>query len=158
MQGLAFAVFAVIGAGRWGGPAVLAGALAATMVLYTVGELVHNPASSVLALSAASAGLRGHYLATYQLSWSLAAALAPSVFTALLDAGSLLPWLFLIGCAGAGAVTLVALESSLPEEAVVLRPAGRRPHSEPEAAEHPEQESAPCRRAARTGSRGPAAV
>ncbi|GAA4596347.1 MFS transporter [Planotetraspora phitsanulokensis] len=107
---LSFLGFALIGMIRPGGAAVLIVALIGMMILYTTGELVHSPAASTLAIEAAPADLRGRYLASYQLSWSLSAALAPSVFTALLAVDGSLPWLFLIGSALTGAAILLRFD------------------------------------------------
>ncbi|GAA4571636.1 MFS transporter [Planotetraspora kaengkrachanensis] len=107
---LSFLGFALIGMVRPGSVAVLVVVLVGMMILYTAGELIHSPAASTLAIEAAPAELRGRYLASYQLSWSLSAALAPSIFTGLLAVDGSLPWLFLIGSALTGAAILLRFE------------------------------------------------
>lgn len=102
----------------WAVPAVLF----ALVALYTVAELVHNPSSGTLAVAAAPEALRGRYMAAYQLSWSLASVLAPSLFTLLEATDARLPWLFLTVTALAAAAILVALERHLPADAVHLAP------------------------------------
>ncbi|MFI0939044.1 MFS transporter [Streptomyces sp. NPDC021020] len=102
-----------------------AGLLLALVTLYTAGETVHSPAASSLAVAAAPEALRGRYLAAYQLSWSLAMILAPSLFTALAAADPRLPWLLLTGTALTAAAVLLRLERSLPHTAVHLPPASR---------------------------------
>ncbi|WP_052397227.1 MFS transporter [Streptomyces sp. NRRL F-5123] len=101
------------------------GLLLALVTLYTAGETVHSPAASSLAVAAAPEALRGRYLAAYQLSWSLAMILAPSLFTALAAADPRLPWLLLTGTALTAAAVLLRLERSLPHTAVHLPPASR---------------------------------
>jgi MFS family permease len=103
----------VLAPGRW----MVAGLLA-VVAITTVGEIVHNPASSALVAASAPAALRGRYMATYQLSWSLAKALAPSLFTGLLALDTRLPWLLLAVGVLLGAGLLLRLERRLPAEAV----------------------------------------
>lgn len=97
-----------------------AGLLLALVTLYTAAETVHNPAASSLAVAAAPEALRGRYMAAYQLSWSLASILAPSLFTALTAADARLPWLLLTATALTAAGLLLRLERVLPAEAVHL--------------------------------------
>lgn len=111
----------VLGTLRPGRTATLV-ALLAIVVVYTLGELVHSPSGGALSVSAAPAAVRGRYLATYQLSYSLATALAPSLFTALLAVDGRLPWAVLAAAAGGAALALVRLERRLPIEAVYVQP------------------------------------
>lgn len=107
--------------------------LLALVTLYTVAETVHNPAASSLAVAAAPEALRGRYMAAYQLSWSLASILAPSLFTALTAAGAALPWLLLVATTLTAAALLLRLERVLPSEAVTLptHPRTWQPHPHP---------------------------
>ncbi|GAB2751690.1 MFS transporter [Kitasatospora kifunensis] len=100
---------------------VVMGGLLLLVVVATVGELVHNPSAAALATAAAPVALRGRYLATYQLSWSLAKTLAPSLFTLLLAADARLPWLLVAVAALAGGALLLRLGRLLP--VAVLSPA-----------------------------------
>ncbi|MFD7916726.1 MFS transporter [Streptomyces sp. NPDC059752] len=97
-------------------------ALLVIVVVYTLGELVHSPSGGALSVSAAPEALRGRYLATYQLSYSLAGALAPSLFTALLAVDGRLPWAVLAVAALGAALALLRLERHLPAEAVHAEP------------------------------------
>uniref|UniRef100_A0AAU2JPP9 MFS transporter n=1 Tax=Streptomyces sp. NBC_00049 TaxID=2903617 RepID=A0AAU2JPP9_9ACTN len=97
-------------------------ALLVIVVVYTLGELVHSPSGGALSVSAAPEAVRGRYLATYQLSYSLAGALAPSLFTALLAVDGRLPWAVLAVAALGAALALVRLERHLPAEAVHAEP------------------------------------
>ncbi|MER7754680.1 MFS transporter [Kitasatospora sp. NPDC097643] len=96
--------------------------LLAVVVVVTLGEIVHNPAASALVTDTAPAAVRGRYMATYQLSWSLSAALAPSLLTGLLALDSRLPWLVLAATALAGGALLLRLERRLPARAVRPEP------------------------------------
>ncbi|WP_051806748.1 MFS transporter [Streptomyces sp. NRRL F-2664] len=123
----------VLGTLRPGQSATLA-ALLVIVVVYTLGELMHSPSGGALSVSAAPEPLRGRYLATYQLSYALATALAPSLFTALLAVDGRLPWAVLAVAALGAALALLRLERHLPAEAVHAEPpgtaavtAGRRP-------------------------------
>ncbi|SEG86598.1 Major Facilitator Superfamily protein [Actinacidiphila yanglinensis] len=116
----AFAGLALLGTVRPHAGWVLPVGLFALVVLYTLGETVHSPSSGTLAVAAAPSALRGRYMATYQLSWSLASTLAPSLFTALNAADPRLPWLLLTGTALSAAALLVRLEKRLPADAVRL--------------------------------------
>ncbi|MFI5857590.1 MFS transporter [Streptomyces parvulus] len=83
----AFAATAYLPHGGW----QLTGLVAATLV-YTAGELMHTAPSSALAAAVAPAALRGRYLAVYQLTWGVAAIIAPAGFSALLDVAAPLLW------------------------------------------------------------------
>ncbi|WP_405497048.1 MFS transporter [Streptomyces sp. NBC_00096] len=107
----------VLGTVRPGQTATLV-ALLVIVVVYTLGELVHSPSAGALSVSAAPEAVRGRYLATYQLSYSLASALAPSLFTGLLALDGRLPWAFLTVAALGAALALTRLERHLPPEAV----------------------------------------
>ncbi|MGW6838263.1 MFS transporter [Streptomyces sp. NPDC054949] len=111
----------VLGTVRPGRTATLI-ALLVIVVVYTVGELVHSPSGGALSVSAAPEAVRGRYLATYQLSYSLASALAPSLFTALLSVDGRLPWAVLTVAALGAALALTRLERRLPAEAVYAVP------------------------------------
>ncbi|MFB7261767.1 MFS transporter [Streptomyces nojiriensis] len=111
----------VLGTLRPGQSATLV-ALLAIVVVYTLGELVHSPSGGALSVSAAPEAVRGRYLATYQLSYSLAGALAPSLFTALLAVDGRLPWAVLAVAALGAALALLRLERHLPAEAVHAEP------------------------------------
>lgn len=113
----AFVAQILLGTLRPGQSATLI-ALMVIVVVYTLGELVHSPSGGALSVSAAPEAVRGRYLATYQLSYSLASALAPSLFTALLAVDGRLPWAVLAVAALGAALALVRLERHLPAEAV----------------------------------------
>ncbi|MGW0895644.1 MFS transporter [Streptomyces goshikiensis] len=117
----AFVAQIVLGTLRPGQTVTLV-ALLAIVVVYTLGELVHSPSGGALSVSAAPEAVRGRYLATYQLSYSLATALAPSLFTGLLALDGRLPWAVLAVAATGAAAALLRLERHLPAEAVYAEP------------------------------------
>ncbi|WP_328536936.1 MFS transporter [Streptomyces sp. NBC_00344] len=120
---LSFLAQAALGTVRpHGVPLLLAGLLGAVLVM-TVGEMVYSPSSGALSQFAAPQRLRGRYLATYQLSWSLAYALGPTVFTSLLTVDGRLPWLLVAVTAALGSLLLTRVERHLPAEAVAFVPA-----------------------------------
>ncbi|MFE0514923.1 MFS transporter [Streptomyces sp. NPDC058964] len=118
----AFAGQIVLGTVRPHNTTVAMGVVLACVVVATFAELVHSPAASTLAQSAAPAELRGRYLAAYQSSWALANALAPSLFTALVAVDGRLPWLVITVTALLGGMMLRLTERSLPGEAVHFEP------------------------------------
>ncbi|MFG2132399.1 MFS transporter [Streptomyces sp. NPDC048751] len=115
---VAFAAQIVLGTLRPGSTAVLGTALAAVVLVHTLGELVHSPAAEVLAVAAAPEEMRGRYMAAYQMSWSLAKTVAPSLFTALLAVDGRVPWAVLIVTSAVAAGLLLRVERHLPAAAV----------------------------------------
>ena len=86
--------------------------------LFTFGGMLHAPTASALAAEAGPVTLRGRYLAVFEFSWGLAAALAPGMFTVLYTVGSAIPWLVLSGLAVATIAPTLVLERRLPSQAV----------------------------------------
>ncbi|MEU2713558.1 MFS transporter [Streptomyces sp. NPDC007205] len=119
----AFAAQTVLGTVRPTSVTVLGGAMVAVVLVYTLGELIHSPAAQVLAVEAAPEAVRGRYLAAYQMSWSLAKAVAPSLFTALLALDGRAPWAVLVLTSAVAATLLIRAERHLPPEAVRPLPA-----------------------------------
>ncbi|NEB73806.1 MFS transporter, partial [Streptomyces sp. SID14478] len=115
-----FAGLALLGTVRPDGDLPITAALIVLVVVYTLGELVHSPSAEVLAVAAAPERARGRYMAAYQLSWSLAKALSPSLFTGLLAVDGRVPWLFLIATSAVAAGLLIRVERRLPVESVVV--------------------------------------
>ncbi|GLW73266.1 multidrug resistance protein MdtH [Kitasatospora phosalacinea] len=127
---VAFLGQVLLGVVRPHNAAVLVTALVVGVVVATAGELVHGPSSGALSQAAAPAGLRGRYMASYQLSWSMAYVLAPTLFTTLLDVDGRLPWLLVAVTSAFGGLMLLRVEHRLPAEAVnTPRPpvAGKQP-------------------------------
>ncbi|MFB7507997.1 MFS transporter, partial [Streptomyces broussonetiae] len=129
----AFAALIALGTLRPGSGGVLGAALVAVVVVYTVGELIHSPAAQVLAVEAAPEEVRGRYLAAYQMSWSLAKAVAPSLFTALLALDGRAPWAVLVVTSALAAALLIRVERRLPAQVLRPLPLTRHPVSAPAA-------------------------
>ncbi|WP_055588843.1 MFS transporter [Streptacidiphilus griseoplanus] len=113
---LSFAAFAALPR-LFSGPGALTAVLAVA-VLYTAGELVHSAPAQGLSVQAAPDHLRGRYLATYQLSWSLCRTVAPVLLGFLLDAGPWRLWTVLAVIVLAGAAVLLCAERMLPTHLV----------------------------------------
>ncbi|MGV9242165.1 MFS transporter [Streptomyces sp. NPDC003710] len=99
------------------GPWLYAGLAAATLA-YTCGELMHSTTSGALASDAAPEELRGRYLSTYFLSWSVAKSAAPAIFTALLATSATLTWGLLATGVLLGSLGLLRVEGKLPARAL----------------------------------------
>ncbi|MFJ3835299.1 MFS transporter [Streptomyces sp. NPDC090054] len=113
---LSFAAFAALPRLAGGTGAIVA--VLAIAVLYTVGELVHSAPSQSLSIRAAPDHLRGRYLSTYQLSWSLCRTIAPVLLGFLLDAGQWHLWTVLALLVLVGAAILLRAERVLPPHVV----------------------------------------
>ena len=61
-------------------------------VVYTVGEMTAGPVVSALSAEMPPPDQRGRYMAATQLAWSTSAAIAPLLYSALLDRGALAAW------------------------------------------------------------------
>jgi len=81
-----FAVLLLAGALTRG---LAVGVVLAAAVVYTLGELMFGPVIGALSAETAPEEFRGRFMAAGQLSWSLAGAVAPAVYTALLVRGAL---------------------------------------------------------------------
>lgn len=91
------------------------------MALYTVGVLLYAPTATALAAVSGMEHLRGRYLAAYEFSWGVSAALAPGLFTGLYAMGPALPWLVLAALVLAAGMLVAWLEPCLPAPAVWSR-------------------------------------
>ncbi|WP_441246655.1 MFS transporter [Kitasatospora sp. McL0602] len=107
LNALAFGLFALLSAAP--GWAVMAG-LYAAMLVYNLAETVATPFREELSVSLAHPGLRGRYLAVYQLSWTLGQTVGPALLTLLLGWGAACPWLFLAAASLTAVPLLLALE------------------------------------------------
>lgn len=104
---LAFGVFAtLVAAPGW---LVLAG-LVVSVLLFSLGVTVAMPFAEDLSVSLAPEGMRGRYLAVYQLSWTTGQTAAPALFTLLLSHNPRWPWFFLIVLCLAAVPALLRLE------------------------------------------------
>jgi MFS family permease len=87
-------------------------AYAATVLVWTLGEMLNSPSNSTLLADLSPARLRGRYQGVFSLSWQGAAALTP-VLGGLVQQHLGTRWLWL-GCGAIGAVVAVAQALSGP--------------------------------------------
>ncbi|MBA3379008.1 MAG: MFS transporter [Chloroflexia bacterium] len=81
---------------------------------YTVATLFYTPASRALAAGLGPLEARGRYIAVYELSWGIAAAVSPAAFGVMYAWAPSAPWLAMaIALAAAVAILLVA-ERGIP--------------------------------------------
>ena len=103
-------------------PALLVPYLFFAIAVFTFGQLIHGPIGNALAAAAGPEGLRGRYIALAGISWGIAAALAPSLFTLLVTVHAALPWVVLAALALAAGAAMIGLEPHLPAAAVRVAP------------------------------------
>ncbi|MFD0167971.1 MFS transporter [Streptomyces decoyicus] len=124
---LSFAAFAALPHLISGADAIVA--VLAVAALYTAGELVHSAPSQGLSIQAAPDHLRGRYLSSYQLSWSVCRTTAPLLLGFLLDAGQWQLWTVLALMVLTGAAVLLYAERVLPAHVVRTREATAAPQA-----------------------------
>jgi MFS family permease len=113
---LAFGIGYVLMLGALHRPTVVAGGVVvAGTLVYTAGELLAAPITATLAADAAPDHMRGRYLSLNQLAVSLATALSPAAFTALLAHGPSATWLTLAMLALVGVALSVACGRTVPQ-------------------------------------------
>ena len=86
--------------------------------VYALAELIHDPTSNALAAEVGQDGLRGRYLALFQLSWSVAGLIAPGLFALLFTLHPALPWLVMVALILLASLTIYWIEPHLPRRAV----------------------------------------
>lgn len=99
VTGLGFALTAFAGTMPW---------LAATVVLWTIGEVIDAPVASAYVAELAPPHMRGRYMGAWGLTWSLGLMLAPSLGARLFAAAPDGAWL-VCGVIGAAAAAIVLL-------------------------------------------------
>ncbi|HYO61319.1 MAG TPA: MFS transporter, partial [Actinomycetota bacterium] len=99
--------------------------LAATVVLWTIGEVVDAPVSSAYVAGLAPEHMRGRYMGAWGQTWSLGLMLAPSLGARFYEAAPDGAWLAcgVIGAAAAAIVLLLGREKRV-EPALPLGPPG----------------------------------
>ena len=111
-------------AALWGASFIVLGALAVVpkeliipgllvaITIFTGAEMLESPAMSDLVVTRAEGPALGRYLGVNQVSWAVAGAASPILFTWLLNRGPMWPWLVLSGaCLGA----ILVLEAGGPD-------------------------------------------
>jgi MFS family permease len=90
-------------------------ALAGTVVLWTLGEMIFAPTSSAYVAGIAPDAMRGRYMGLWTLMWSAGLTLGPALGSALFERNASLLWL-LCFILGLGAAVLVSLDPA-PQKA-----------------------------------------
>lgn len=85
------------------------------VLTFTLAQLLYVPTARALAASLAPAGLRGRYIATYELSWGVAAAVGPGVFGVTYDLAAPAPWLIMCIVVAGAMVMLRWTEKVIPD-------------------------------------------
>jgi MFS family permease len=88
-------------------------------VVYTLGEMTAGPVVAALSAETPPPDQRGRYMAATQLAWSSSSAVAPLLWSALLDRGALAAWV--------GPVLLCVVWAALVEVLAVRMPQVARP-------------------------------
>jgi len=118
-----FACLLVVAAGIYTDIAYLA--LVAAAIAVAVGECFHTTVLMPLVADLAPVSLRGRYMAAIGLSWWVGLALAPTLGTQVLSLSPLAAFLASAAVAAGAAVSALALEWRLPDEArLTPRPRG----------------------------------
>jgi MFS family permease len=104
-------------------PVLLAGFLFVVTGLYTAAVVLHAGVIDALVVEAAPDRLRARYVGVYHLSWAVANAIAPGLFSILLSWQPTLPWIALALLLLLAAVGVWMLEARLVQAAV--RPTAR---------------------------------
>jgi MFS family permease len=99
-------------------PILLAGFLFVVTGLYTAAVVLHAGVIDALVVEAAPDRLRARYVGVYHLSWAVANAMAPGLFSILLSWQPALPWIALALLLLLAAVGVWMLEARLVEAAV----------------------------------------
>lgn len=81
---------------------------------FTMAQICFVPAARALAANQGAPSLRGRYIATYELSWGLAAAVVPAYFGVTYDLLPSAPWLMTCLLVAAAMVLLFRVERSIP--------------------------------------------
>jgi MFS family permease len=104
-------------------PVLLVGFLFVVTGLYTAAVVLHAGVIDALVVEAAPDRLRARYVGVYHLSWAVANAMAPGLFSILLSWQPALPWIALALLLLLAAVGVWMLEARLVE--VAVRPTAR---------------------------------
>jgi MFS family permease len=84
-------------------------------LIFTVANLLYVPASRALAASLAPAKARGRYVAAFEFSYGVAAAVSPALFGLAYDLGPAVPWLAMIGVVTIAMLVLRSAEPGIPQ-------------------------------------------
>lgn len=105
------------------------------ITVFTAAEMLEGPLINALVVDMAPTHTPGRYLAAYQVSWSLAAVVAPGLLTWLLTINTGLPWIALFGfCALAiGAIHVIPTRHIQTSTSILFTEQSRGPKAGPRA-------------------------
>ncbi len=83
-------------------------------ITFTVAQLFYAPASRALAAGIGPPEAQGRYIATYELSWGLAATITPAAFGVTYALAPFAPWLVMVGVLAAAVSMLLVAEPGIP--------------------------------------------
>jgi len=86
--------------------------------MYTAAVMLHVGVIDALVVEAAPNQIRGRYVAVYSLSWGVATAVAPGLFTLLLAWRAVAPWIVLTVLVLLAFASMVLTEPRLSPQAV----------------------------------------
>lgn len=139
------ASFALLWAAHASGTRWIVLCLVTGVACYTAAEIIASPVLTDLVATLAPTGLRGRYFALSQICWSLAAVLGPSVFTRLMNIGTVPLWGTLL-VVSVGAFVLVSRHRGRPRH--LPHPhGGPSPDSKPPTPPTPDPRPVPTRSA-----------
>lgn len=88
-----------------------------SVAIYAFGSLLYAPTATALAAAMGPENLRGRYIATFELSWGIASAIAPGMFGALFSLDAALPWTVLGALSLVASLIIFRLRSMVPDSA-----------------------------------------
>ena len=100
--------------GTWIPASLIVPYLAAVATIFTLGQLCYVPASRALAAELAPPECRGRHVALFELSYGMAAAMAPAAFGVTYDYADVAPWLGVSVLLMAAMVLLRQAEMMIP--------------------------------------------
>lgn len=83
-------------------------------VTFTIAQLFYTPASRALAAGMGPPQGRGRYIATYELSWGLAAAISPATFGIVYGLAPAAPWFVMAVGVAVAVLLLLTAEPGIP--------------------------------------------
>jgi MFS family permease len=102
--------------------------LVLAVLCYSAAQMIHSPVSNAMAADAAPVDVRGRYLAIFPSTFTVASMAAPTIFSALLSAGPVVPWLVLALAALLTIPSMLLLARRLPKAALTgIRPQPETP-------------------------------
>jgi MFS family permease len=99
LEGIGFGLIPLSGTAAW---------LAATVLVWTLGEMVFSPVAGAYVADLSPEHLRGRYSGAWGLAWGVALVLAPSLGALIYSSSHAALWLVCLGCGVAAAALVLA--------------------------------------------------